>query len=147
MIRPATHADIPRIIELGHLLHQSSSYSRTRFEPEKAAAFIASLIDGLGVVFVAEVSGVVVGGIAGGVTEQWFSSDLLAYDYSFFIDPAARSGITATRLMLTFIEWSRLKGARSIQMGITTGLHIEGTSEFYRSMGFVDAGLFFNKEL
>ena len=147
MIRPAKHEDVPRIIELGHLLHQTSSYARMNFDPEKAARFITSLIDGVGVVFVAEVSGVVVGGIAGGVTEQWFSNDLLAYDYSFFIDPAARSSITATRLMLTFIEWSRIKGAKNIQMGITTGMHVEGTAEFYRSMGFVDAGLFFNKEL
>lgn len=147
MIRPATHADTARIIELGGLLHSTSSYANSEFDPAKAAGFIDSLIDGLGVVFVAEINGEVVGGIAGGVTEQWFSSDLLAFDYSFFIDPKTRSGITATRLLLTFIEWARIKGAKNIQIGITTGILVESTSEFYRAHGFVDAGLFFNKEL
>lgn len=147
MIRPATNDDIPRIIELGHLLHQTSSYASMTFDPGMAASFIESLISGLGVVFVADVGGVIVGGIAGGITEQWFSSDLLAFDYSFFIDPKVRSGITATRLMLTFTEWARLKGAKNIQIGITTGINEEGTARFYRSLGFVDSGLFFNKEL
>lgn len=147
MIRPATHDDVPRLIELGAKLHQTSSYAGMTFMPEKAAVFLHALIDGVGVIFVAEVEGVVVGGFAGAVTEQWFSNDLLAYDYSFFIDPKTRSGITATKLLLTFIEWARIKGAKTIQIGITTGINVSGTADFYRSLGFVDAGRFFNKEL
>lgn len=147
MIRPATHDDVPRLIDLGAMLHQTSTYAATSFIPEKAASFLHALIDGAGVIFVAEVGGEVVGGFAGAVTEQWFSDDLLAYDYSFFLDPSTRSGITATRLLITFIEWARIKGAKRIQIGITTGIHVSGTSDFYRSHGFSDAGLFFSKEL
>jgi L-amino acid N-acyltransferase YncA len=147
MIRPATNDDIPRIIELGRLLHQSSSYAAMEFDEGMAASFIEQLISGVGVVFVAEIDGVVVGGIAGGITEQWFSSELLAFDYSFFIDPKTRSGITATKLVRAFTEWARLKGAKHIQIGITTDINVEGTSRFYRALGFEDAGLFFNKEL
>lgn len=147
MIRPATNDDIPRIIELGHLLHQSSSYAGMEFDPGMAGSFIESLISGLGVVFVAEIDGVVVGGLAGGITEQWFSSELLAFDYSFFIDPKTRSGITATKLVKAFTSWAKLRGAKHVQIGITTGINVEGTSRFYRALGFEDAGLFFNKEL
>ncbi|MBI6848633.1 MULTISPECIES: GNAT family N-acetyltransferase [Pseudomonas syringae group] len=147
MIRPATHDDVPRLIELGTALHQTSTYAAMAFIPEKAASFLHALIDGVGVIFVAEVGGEVVGGFAGAVTEQWFSDDLLAYDYSFFLDPKTRSGITATRLLITFIEWARIKGAKRIHIGITTGIHVSGTSDLYRSLGFTDAGLFFSKEL
>ena len=147
MIRPAKHADVPRLIEVGALLHATSSYAETAFNPGKAAKLLDSLIDGLGVVFVAEIGGMVVGGFAGAVTEQWFSDELIAYDYSFFLDPKTRSGITATRLMLSFIEWAKLKGAKHIQVGITTGINVEGTSKFYRSLGFSDAGIFFKRDI
>lgn len=147
MIRPAKHEDVPRLVELATLLHATSSFSTSAFNAEKTGGFLHELINGTGVIFVAEIGGQVVGGLAGGVTEQWFSTDLLAFDYSFFIDPKTRSGITATRLLMTFTEWARLMGAKSIQIGITTGLNEAGTSKFYRSQGFVDSGLFFNKEL
>lgn len=147
MIRTATVDDIPRIIELGHMLHQSSSYAGMEFDPGMAASFMEQLISGVGVVFVAEINGEVVGGIAGGITEQWFSSELLAFDYSFFIDPKARSGITATKLVKAFTSWAKLRGAKHVQIGITTGINVEGTARFYRALGFEDAGLFFNKRV
>jgi len=147
MIRPANHDDVPRLIELGTMLHQSSTYADLEMIPAKAAAFLHTLIDGAGVIFVAEIGGQVVGGFAGAITEQWFSNDLLAYDYSFFLDPKTRSGITAAKLLTAFMEWARIQGAKSIQIGITTGISVTGTASFYRSMGFADAGLFFSKEL
>lgn len=147
MIRPATHSDIPRILELGALLHASSSYRDQEFLPEKAGSFIGSLIDGDGVVFVAEIDGEVVGGIAGGLAEQWFSDARTAFDWSVFIDPTRRSGITATKLMSAFEHWAKARGASQIHIGITTNLNADGTARFYRSIGYVDGGQLFVKEI
>ena len=125
MIRPAKHSDVPRLIELGTILHESSSYSSMPFNPEKSAAFLHQLINGPnGVVFAAEIDGGVVGGMAGGIVDQWFCDELIAYDYSLFIEPVRRSGITAIRLLKAFEEWARLRGARHVQLGIGTQLNV-----------------------
>lgn len=140
MIRPAKHSDVPRLIELGTLLHATTSYSTMSFCPDKSAAFLHELINGQGVVFVAEVRGEVVGGMAGAVTEQWFSNDLIAYDYSIFVEPSKRNGVIAVRLIQTFKEWARIKGAKQIYMGIGTGVSVEGTTRLYESQGLRNIG-------
>lgn len=147
MIRTATVEDIPRIIELGHKLHQTSRYAAQEFDPGVAASFIEGLISGHGVVFVAVVDGQIVGGFAGGIVEQWFSTQKVAYDYSFFIEPEHRSGITAIKLLRAFEHWATSMGADHIQIGITTDINTEGTARFYRAMGFDDIGQFFGKEV
>lgn len=147
MIRPAKHSDVPRLIELGILLHATSSYRNLNFSHDKAANFLHSLINGVGVVFVAEIDGVVVGGIAGALTDQWFSDDLIAYDYSLFIDPAKRHGITARRLILAFESWATIKGAKQLHMGIGTGINVEGTVRLYQSCGLNHFGPLMMKEL
>lgn len=147
MIRAATHDDIPRLVELGQLLHDTSSYARSGINPEKVATLLGQLIDGLGVVFAAEVGGEVVGGFAGAITEQWFSDDLIAFDYSLFIEPSKRQGLTALKLVLAFQNWAKAKGAKEIRMGITTGMNVEGTSRLYRHLGFEYVGPLFHMEI
>ena len=95
----------------------------------------------------AEVNYEVVGVVAGTVVEQWFNSDLLAFEYFVFVEPSKRQGILATRLVLTFQEWARIKGAREIHLGISTGLNVESTTRFYESLGFQNAGPLLKKEL
>lgn len=141
MIRPAKHSDVPRLIELGTLLHSTTSYSTMNFCPVKSAAFLHELINGQqGVVFAAEIRGEVAGGLVAGVVDQWFSNDLIAYDYTLFIDPAKRHGITAIRLIQAFKEWAKIKGAKQIYMGIGTGVSVKGTTELYESQGFRNIG-------
>lgn len=147
MIRPAQLADVPRIVEIGAELHTSSKYRSVAYSHPKVAALMRSLIEGAGVVFVAERDGLVVGGIAGGVTEHWFSHDLVGFEYSFFILPEARHGLIATKLLLAMKAWCKAHGAKTLRIGITTGINVEGTARFYRHMGFADAGNLFEGEL
>ena len=140
MIRPAKHSDVPRLIELGNILHATSNYASMNYSPEKSANFLHDLINGAGVVFVAEVAGEVVGGMAGGLTDQWFSDDLIAYDYSLFVEPSKRNGVIAVRLIQTFQEWAKIKGAKQIHMGIGTGVNVEGTTRLYESQGLRNIG-------
>ncbi|WP_431482237.1 GNAT family N-acetyltransferase [Pseudomonas solani] len=148
MIRTATHDDIPRLIELGTLLHGISSYAKVGFEPEKASRFLAHLIDDRGgVVFVSEKDGVVVGGLAGGLTDEWFSSELVAYDYSVFVEPAHRNGYIAIKLIRAFETWAKSMGAVRVHMGIGTSMHVEGTTRLYEALGFSFFGPMFVKEI
>lgn len=148
MIRPATNEDVPRLIELGVVLHASTSYAALDFNHDKAAAFLHSLIvSPNGVVFVSVHDDVIIGGMVGGLVDQWFNDDLIAYDYSLFVEPGRRQGIVAARLIAAFQEWARIKGAKQIYMGIGTGVGVEGTTRLYERMGLRVAGPLLIQEL
>lgn len=147
MIRAATHDDVPSLVRLGSLLHDMSSYAGLGYDEDKVGRQCRSLIDGAGAVFVSVFEGEVVGFIGGGVTEHWFSGEKIAFDYSFFVHPEFRHGVTAVRLIKAFEMWASSQGAVQMRMGITTSINVEGTSRLYRALGFEDAGVLFNKEL
>lgn len=147
MIRTATLDDIPRILELGESLHQTSDFRRLPFDREKVETLISGLVSGVGVVFVSEIDGIITGGIAGGLTEFWFCREKVAFDFSFFIHSDYRGGMSAPRLIIAFCEWAKLNGAREIHMGITTGIHVDATSRLYEKMGFSLSGPLYKKEI
>lgn len=147
MIRSAQLSDVARIVEIGAALHAESDYRDISYNPQKVGALMELLIQGGGVVFVAEKSGEVVGGIAGGVTDHWFSDELTGFEYSFFVLPEHRHGLVAMKLLLAMKAWCKAMGAKTLRIGITTGINTEGTARFYRHMGFRDAGNLFEMEL
>lgn len=137
-IRPATLADLPRILELGELLHKESPrWRRLSFNRVKAGEMIAALIDSAdGAVFVAERDGVVLGGIAGMVQAHWSSDDLLGNEVSFFMAPDARGSMVACRLICALVAWGEIKGAKWMHAGTSTGLDPERTAGLYERLGF-----------
>lgn len=136
MIRPASLSDIPRLVDLGELMHaESPNYRDIPFSREKVALQMTLLVTRDGVVFVSEKNGVVVGGIAGGVTEYWFSLEKFGFEYAFFLTREARHGITAIRLQRAFKTWCGLQGVKRFIMGTSTGISTEGTNEFYEAVG------------
>lgn len=136
MIRPATLSDIPRLVDLGELMHaEAPNYRDIPFSREKVALQMTLLVTRDGVVFVSEKNGEVVGGIAGGVTEYWFSLERFGFEYAFFLTQEARHGITAIRLKRAFKIWCRLQGVKRFTMGTSTGIATEGVKEFYESDG------------
>lgn len=137
-IRVATLDDVPRILELGELLHRESPrWSRLSFNREKAGRTISALITGAaGVVFLAETDGVVMGGIAGMAEAHWSSDDVLAHEVSFFMAPEARGNMVATRLICALRAWAELRGAIWLQAGTSTGLDPERTAGLYERLGF-----------
>lgn len=147
MIRPAHYSDIPRILELGAIMHQVTDYASLPYDQERAGQFMASLIGGAGVVFLAEIGGEVVGGIAGALGENWFNDERFAFEIAFFLDPKRRHGITAMKLIRAFVRWAELRGAKRVEAGITTGRGVEGIARLYRSAGFTSANPMFQLEI
>lgn len=148
MIRPATIEDIPRIVDLGELLHaESEEYREISYDRDKVAETMSGLITNGGVIFLYESMGEIIGGLAGTVTEFWFSREKVAADYSLFIEPSHRHGMYALKLILAFHSWAKLVGARQVKMGITTGISVEGTSRLYRSLGMRHCGNLFSKDV
>lgn len=136
--------DAPELVRLGQMLHDTSSYASQPYDPAKVETFLLGLsaVD-QGVVYVADVDGRIVGGMAGGIVDQWFADYKTAFDYSVFVDPKHRNGLVSLKLLHAFFEWAKIKGADEIRLGITTGLHLQGTSELYRWLGFEYSGVMF----
>jgi len=146
MIRVATLDDVDRISELGESLHSESSYSYLPYDIQKVRHLMAGLIGGgYGIVFVAEKDGEIIGGIAGGIAEFWFCNESHGFDYSFFVHPEHRGGSAAFRLLVAFESWCKRMGCKHIDIGITTGIHVEKTTRFYEKMGFEKSGQLFRK--
>ena len=147
MIEVGKIEDVGRMVELGEVMHAESSYRDIPYSRSKVAALLTGLMVRDGVVFVARRNGKIVGGIAGGVTEHWFSEEKVGYEHALFMEPESRSGITAIRLLNALKVWCASQGAKTLRLGITTGVHVEATARLYRSQGAQDAGLFFVMEI
>lgn len=135
------------MLELGRSMHsEAQNYRGVSYNEEKVAAMIKGLMDGDGVVFLYESGGAVLGGIAGQISEFWFSTERIASDLALFVCPESRSGMIAVKLVLAFQNWARLMGAQYVQMGITTGEESR-SGKLYLSLGFEPSGSIYKKAL
>ena len=141
MIRPAKLEDMPELLKLAMEMHLESRFGGERFSADKVAALLAKLINGAGVVFVAEQNGDIVGGFAGGITERWFSDTKVAFDYGLFVRPGSRHGIIAMKLVSAFVRWANAFGVSTIECGIVSGVNVEGTARMYEAIGFNRVGV------
>ena len=144
MIRAANSNDIPVILNLAQQLHDESSYQVFTFDKEYIEKNIKKIMES-GAVFLAEKNDVVIGGFMGGITSLWHSPDKVGFDYTFFIQKEHRQGIIALKLIYAFEHWCKAKGAKFIQLGITTGINTEGTAQFYESLGYHVQGPLYQK--
>lgn len=136
-IRPATTADVPRIIELGAMLHnESARWSRIPFNPSRAAETITNVILGRGAVFVYLHDGEVVGGIAVASQQHWASDAFIAHEVSFFIHPEHRGGMAACRLICAMVAWAKADGCAWLHAGTSTGIDAEMVARLYERLGF-----------
>lgn len=146
MIRSATIDDLPAMLELGARMHLESRFRDLPYDLAKVADVLSSLIDGAGLVLVAEMHGRVVGGIVGMVVEHWFSRVKVAQDFALFIEPEHRGSMLAVRLLARYEAWAREQGAHAVEMGINTGVHVEQTARLLELRGFSQAAVLMAKE-
>lgn len=142
MIRTATPADIPRMVELGRVMHaESQSHRRLAFSAERLAASLDFAI-AQGFAMVAEDSaGRIVGGMAAIAAPHYFSEDLQSCDLALFIEPECRGGIAAARLIRAYGDWAEARGVRQPLMGITTGVNAEITEALCERLGWRRIGV------
>lgn len=141
MIRNAEIGDVPRIVELGRLMHAESNFSGMSFNEHKTAAFLRDLIAmPNGFVQVTESDGVVVGVFAGAFFPHFFSDDLMATDMALFLHSDHRGGKDAARLLRAYAEWAMAHGVKRIVAGVTTGLCPVRAAKLYALAGFAPIG-------
>ncbi|MGX6570430.1 N-acetyltransferase domain-containing protein [Cupriavidus necator] len=138
MIRTATLEDLPEVLALGEMLHaESPRWSRLSFNRTKVLALMQHLVESPdGLLLVAESKGEVLGGIAALSFSHWSSDDLVAEEISFFLHPKIRGSFAATRLICAMQAWARIRGAKSLIVGASTGISTEDTARLYERLGF-----------
>lgn len=146
MIRVATEADIPALVDLGLEMHKESNFASLTFDVEKTKEYVKNLL-GYGIVFCSEANGTVTGFIAGFLYQPYFSYDWMASDIGLFIKKDARGGMAAPKLIDAFTKWAQEKGAKQIRPGISVGGNIEGVGRLYERMGYSIVGSVFMKEI
>ena len=143
MIRAATTEDISRMIDLGRVMHaESPTFSRMRFDADKLAGTIASIIASpSGFAMVAEHCDQVVGGMLAVVSPHYFSPDLVACDLALFMAPNHRGGMAAVRLVNAYTAWADSRGAVLKQLGVMTGVNVDKTEALLHRLGWHRSGL------
>ena len=138
MIRPATTADIPAIVELGsRFFAESPAFAPLGYSATKIDALVRRLIgDPCGFVRVIEREGELLGGMMGMVSEHLASDAIVATELVLFVSPGARGNVWAARLAQQFLEWARDAGAVRCYAGTSSGVQPELCARLYERLGF-----------
>lgn len=141
MIRTATQSDIPRLVELGAVMHAESPRFRDfTYQPQRVADMVAWLLDSpQGMVLVAEHADGIVGGLMA-IAMPHYACDLIqASDLAFFVHPDYRGGTAALRLVRGYLDWARGIGAEP-SIGLNTGVDPERTGQLLAALGAQQTG-------
>lgn len=135
MIRPATHEDLPRIVEMGKQFIEDVYPAAITFSPEHLTDLGGKLIDGTGMLSVAEYCGRIIGFVAVIVVTQPMSGETIAVELTWWVDPDMRGGRAAILLFEEAKKWGRSKGATRLQMVAPS----DKVCRFYEKIGGVRA--------
>lgn len=138
MIRWADFDDIPAVVELGaQFFAESPHYCEMGYAPRKIAELIERLIENPdGYVRVVEVDGAVVGIMIGMAAEHWASEAYIASELGLFVQPGARGGVWASRLVGDFLAWGAKRKCVRCIAGTSTGVNPELCAKLYERHGF-----------
>ena len=102
---------------------------------------------GIGGLWKAESGGVVIGGIGGTIFGDPNDGALVAQEMFWYIDEPHRGGMAAVRLLTTFENWAKARGAKRIQMAHLLELQPERIRDFYERRGYKAVEVIYAKAL
>lgn len=139
-VRRATLGDLSAMVALGQAMHQESPrYRDMQFDTAKVGRLLQHLVtagDAAGVVLVAEEGGLLIGGAIGIAGERWFGPDRYVTDLAVYLSPDHRGGRAFMRLVDAFEEWTAAQGVTKLDIGVSTGVHVERTVCAYERLGY-----------
>lgn len=139
MIRPMMLCDIPQVVGLGHQMHKESPIFRgNTFDPQKVTSLLQhSLVAPQDMcVFVNSECDELTGGIIGIAQEHWYGPDREAADVALFIRKDKRGGMLAARLIRAYEKWAKKVGVTVVNLGVSTGIHVDKTAALYERLGY-----------
>jgi GNAT superfamily N-acetyltransferase len=132
---------MPELLRMARALIDEGRFRTFGFIEAKSRAMFESLINGGGVVFVNERDGKVIGGMACGLSGDWFSDIPLTFDYGVFVWPEHRGSFAGFALMRAYVNWAKsLAPVVNINIGVTSGIDEERTVQMYALLGLKRIG-------
>lgn len=150
MLRMARLEDEDRIFELLTHFHQNTQYAGESMEESKVRPLIRTCMDphvSTSTVILWEQDGQVVGLIAGQCTEVVFSSQKVATELVWWVEPEYRKTEASTRLLEAFEAWAAWSDCRQVQMYSLNNEYATVLSRYYSKQGYRLAELSYVKEL
>lgn len=145
-IEQAQISDIPELLEIAvQFWNESPTYQQRPINLDKVKTQLQTLIlyPSQGCVLIClDQDNNILGGVVGGLQQEWQSDSLMAFDYCIFVRPENRGSRTAYLLIQAFISWAKEQGADWIQVGTATKINTEKTINFYQKLGFEHTGSF-----
>lgn len=137
MIRPATPEDIPAIVAMGEKFHAEAGWADiAEYRPDDCARSIAAMIEGSGIVLVAEREGQVVGMAGGVVGPLYFNAGhVTGQELFLYMTPGLRDG-TGARLLAGLEDEARRRGCQSWIMIALDRVSPEATGRLYQRRGY-----------
>jgi GNAT superfamily N-acetyltransferase len=132
MIREATLADLPRLVEMGVRFIAQTAYAElVQADPERMQSIAEGVLEASnGTVFVSEHDGTITGMIGVLVYPHPFSNEPTGFDLFWWVEPEARGH--GVRLMRAAEAWAKARGATKMQM-VAPSPRVE---ELYARLGY-----------
>lgn len=148
-IQTASLADLEDIVKLGR---QMKTESRTGFpavDPVAIRSHLLLAVENPDRVFVAlaRADGAAVGIVSGVLGAYAFSRELRACCDVLYVVNGYRGRHAGVRLLRRFDTWAGRNGARSIYLGLSTGIETDRTARLLARLGYVPLGQTFRKEI
>lgn len=117
-VRKATKEDLPDLICMGRKFFEESGFSaETSFDLASVSKMLIHLIEGGGVVFVAEKDGQSIGIAAAMTFPYYFNLNCKAGQELFWwLDPQFRGGTLGVRLLKALEAWAQEQGCQTFTM-------------------------------
>jgi len=149
MIRIATSADLPRIVEMAEkFFRQTKMYSVTGFDEESIKKTFSFLDGEKGVCYVLEIDGHVVGMVGALAYEFYMNLSIrIGQELFWWVDDDHRGSSGSIKMMKAIEEWAKKAGCVSFAMIALDGIDHEKVCSIYSRLGYSKSEYVYVKEL
>ena len=149
MVREMQPGDEVLLLPLGRAMASESAYfSNHNIDFFKWQSMCHKvLMDDNYQAFVNEYDGKINGMWAGAVSPVWYAHDQKVSDIVFYVAKENRGSPIAMRLLRAAEKWATSKGAKSLTIGLSSGIDTEKTMCFLKKMGYYNSTIVMEKEL
>lgn len=139
MIRKAEFSDVPAMLEIGRRFHSATLYATygATFSPEKLGESLSNYLSSSDAcVLVAEKNGALVGVACAVKTQLYMSDDDVAVELFWWVEPEARGGTLAIRLMNHLEQWATQAGCKCMAMSSMATIEGSPADDIYSRRGY-----------
>jgi GNAT superfamily N-acetyltransferase len=148
-VRECTKSDLGSMLALANMMHKESPvYRELPLDEQKLIdlADTAILLPELATILVTtDQDGAITGMLGATATTEFFGPSISTCDLFLYVPKEYRGSRAAMNLIRKYHKWAVSIGATRINLGITTGVLIEGTGNLFQALGFKHSGSLYTR--